>query len=261
MTNNSKELFKFKQFSVMQDQCAMKIGTDGVLLGGWVCKKNKEDNKNAEFIEQNILDIGTGTGVIALQMAQEFPNAQIDAIELVPQAYLQAVENFENSSWSDRLFCYHAYFQEFVNEIDDIKYDLIISNPPFFNEDTKTLDKSRNTARFEENLPLEDLLTGANHLLSEKGNLAIIIPYHREELFISFAKKHSDLQILNITRVKGNKKSSPKRSLLWFVKNTRNGIMIEQSHNPIIDELTIEIERHQYTKDYKELVKGFYLKM
>ena len=114
--------FKFKQFTIEQDRCAMKIGTDGVLLGAWVSLKNNPFS---------ILDIGAGTGIIALQLAQRSHAEMIDALEIDENAYEQCVDNFENSQWGDRLFCYHASLEEFVEEIED-KYDLIISNPPFF---------------------------------------------------------------------------------------------------------------------------------
>jgi len=117
--------FKFKQFAVYQDKCAMKIGTDGVLLGAWASTDN---NPKA------VLDIGSGTGIIALMLAQRCHAELIDAIEIDTDAYEQCVENFEASPWSDRLFCYHASLQEFAQEIDDT-YDLIISNPPFYSEE------------------------------------------------------------------------------------------------------------------------------
>ncbi len=113
--------FKFKLFSVHQDQCAMKIGTDGVLLGAWTSIDKRP------FA---ILDIGSGTGLIALMMAQRSDADMIDAIEIDGDAYEQSVENFESSPWADRLYCYHAGLDEFVDELDE-KYDLIISNPPF----------------------------------------------------------------------------------------------------------------------------------
>jgi len=120
--------FAFKQFSVQQDKCAMKIGTDSVLLGAW-CP-----------IEKNpfsVLDIGAGTGVLSLMLAQRTNAEQIDALEIDEDAYEQCVENFEASPWSDRLFCFHAGLDEFVEEPED-EYDIIISNPPFYSEDYKT---------------------------------------------------------------------------------------------------------------------------
>ncbi|PAM93956.1 tRNA (adenine-N(6)-)-methyltransferase, partial [Flavobacterium sp. IR1] len=118
--------FHFKQFSVEQDRSAMKIGTDGVLLGAWASLENDP---------QTILDVGTGTGVIALMLAQRSGAELIDALEIDENAYEQSVENFENSDWGDRLFSYHAEFDEFVEEMqDEEKYELIISNPPFYSD-------------------------------------------------------------------------------------------------------------------------------
>ena len=119
--------FRFKQFTIHQDKTAMKVGTDGVLLGAWT---------SVESNPFSILDIGAGTGLIALQLAQRSHAEVIDALEIDDNAYEQAVENFENSPWSDRLFCYHAGLDEFVDEIED-KYDLIVSNPPFYTENYK----------------------------------------------------------------------------------------------------------------------------
>ncbi|MFZ2429820.1 MAG: methyltransferase, partial [Lutibacter sp.] len=125
--------FQFKQFNIQQDKTAMKVGTDGVLLGAWA---------NLDFNPNSILDIGAGTGLIALMMAQRSDSETIDAIELNDAAYEQTVENFENSDWGDRLFCYHASLDEFTDEIDE-KYDFIISNPPFYTSTYKALSKER----------------------------------------------------------------------------------------------------------------------
>ena len=120
--------FNFKQFSVQQDQCAMKIGTDAVLLGAWCPIENNPFS---------ILDIGSGTGILSLMLAQRSNAEQIDAIEIDEDAYEECVINFENSPWSDRLFCFHASLDEFIEE-PEIEYDIIISNPPFYSEDFKT---------------------------------------------------------------------------------------------------------------------------
>ncbi|MBP8792057.1 MAG: methyltransferase [Lutibacter sp.] len=237
----SEKPFQFKQFSIFQEKAAMKVGTDGVLLGAWVQLKNNPFS---------ILDIGAGTGLIALMMAQRSDAEVIDAIELNDDAYEQTVENFENSDWGDRLFCYHAYFQEFVAEIND-EYDVIISNPPFYNSTYKELSEDRAMARHTESLPYAELLEGVSKLVSEKGICAFIIPFSEEENFVSLANANG-LYLNRVTRVKGTSDSPIKRSLLQFsfVKN-----------NVEITELTIEIERHQYTEDYKALTKDFYLKM
>lgn len=233
--------FTFKQFSVNQDRCAMKIGTDGVLLGAWTPLINNP---------YNVLDIGAGTGILSLMLAQRSNAEQIDAIEIDEDAYEQCVENFEASPWGDKLFCFHAGLDEFVDEPED-EYDLIISNPPFYTDDYKSDNTSRDLARFEDALPFEELIEAAALLLSDNGIFSVIIPYKEEERFVSLCKE-LDLFPLKITRVKGTPTSEIKRSLLAFCR-------MEQT--PSINELVIEISRHNYTSEYIELTKDFYLKM
>ncbi len=233
--------FQFKEFTVAQDRCAMKIGTDGVLLGAWT---------TLDHFPKSILDIGAGTGVISLQMAQRSMADTIDAIEIDTEAYEQCSENFENSPWGDRLFCYHASVQEFASEIDE-SYELIVSNPPFYLEDYKTNDDSRDKARFAESLPFQHLIVCAAHLLDEKGVFAIIIPKKEEMDFIELAKEHH-LYPKRICRVKGTPNSEEKRSLIEFSF---------QQEEVTYESLTIELERHKYTSEYVALVKDFYLKM
>lgn len=233
--------FKFKHFTIEQDRCAMKIGTDGVLLGAWVSLKNNPFS---------ILDIGAGTGIIALQLAQRSNAEMLDALEIEANAYEQCVDNFENSPWGDRLFCYHASLKEFVEEIED-KYVLIVSNPPFYSEDYKTTDESRDIARFNAALPFDELIQSASHLLSDKGIFAVIIPRKEEENFIKMASG-VNLFPNRICRVRGNISTEEKRSMLEFSF---------EKISPKIENLTIEISRHDYTEDYQNLVKDFYLKM
>jgi tRNA1Val (adenine37-N6)-methyltransferase len=235
-------MFQFKKFAVEQDGCAMKIGTDGVLLGAWT-----PINYNA----CSILDIGTGTGVIALMLAQRTNAKQIDALEIDEQAYEQATDNFENSSWSDRLFCFHAGLDEFVEEPED-EYDLIVSNPPFYTDDYKSGTEQRDLARFADALPFGDLIEAADLLLSENGILSVIIPFKEEETFLALAKEY-ELYPVKITRVKGTPTTEIKRSLLAFSRN--------KNIDYPIDELIIETARHIYTAEYIELTKDFYLKM
>lgn len=237
-------MFKFKQFSINQEKSAMKVGTDGVLLGAWTPIINNP---------YNILDIGAGTGLISLMLAQRSFAEEIDAIEIEENAYEECVENFENSPWADRLFCYHAGLDEFVEEIQEMEeqYDLIVSNPPFYTDDYKSENEQRDLARFADALPFEELVEAAYLLLSENGIFSVIIPYVEEENFIALAKQ-SLLFPLKITRVKGTPTTEIKRSLLAFTR-------IEQT--PIIDELVIETARHQYTPEYIALTKDFYLKM
>ncbi len=233
--------FKFKEFTVRQDKCAMKVGTDGVLLGAWV--KIPEETAS-------VLDIGTGTGLIALQLAQRSAAEIIDALEIETDAFEQAVENFENSLWSDRLYCYHASIQEFKNEIDD-KYDLIVSNPPYFKGSLKENQTSRSLARHNVLLNFDELLQATDSLLSPEGSCAFVIPFLDEKKFIERAFYHS-LFPNYITRVRGHDKSPFKRSLLQLSRKA--------SHTKI-DALTLETERHVYTDAYKALVRDFYLKL
>jgi tRNA1Val (adenine37-N6)-methyltransferase len=234
--------FNFKQFSVEQNRCAMKIGTDGVLLGAW------------SPIPENcysVLDIGTGTGIIALMIAQRSNAKQIDALEIDENAYEQATENFENSPWDDRLFCFHAGLDELIEEPED-EYDLIISNPPFYTENYKTEDSQRDLARFQDAMPFELLIEAADLLLSENGIFSVIIPFKEEEHFLTLAKEY-ELFPIKITRVKGTPASEIKRSLLAFQRFETIEIKT--------DELIIETQRHIYTEEYIALTKDFYFKM
>lgn len=234
--------FNFKQFSVQQDRCAMKIGTDGVLLGAWCPIDN---NPYA------ILDIGAGTGILSLMLAKRSNAEQIDALEIDEEAYEQCVENFEASPWGDRLFCFHAGLDEFVDEPED-EYDIIISNPPFYSEDFKTENSQRDLARFQDAMPFEDLVEAADLLLSEKGIFAVIIPFKEEEKFIDLCAE-VELFPVKVTRVKGSHNTPIVRSLLAFKRYELSVLTA--------DELVIEINRHEYTDDYIELTKAFYLKM
>ncbi len=234
--------FQFKQFVVEQDRCAMKIGTDGVLLGAWT---------SLETHPESILDIGSGTGVIALQLAQRSVAETIDAIELDPDAYEQCSENFEASPWNDRLFCYHASVQEFAAEMD-LKYDLIVSNPPFYTDEYKTNDPARDQARFTDTLPFEHLFLCAIQLLSLNGTFSVIVPKKEHENVVRIAAQHG-LHPRRICEVRGTPNSEVKRILMEFGR--------EKYRSPVSEQLTIENGRHNYTQSYIQLVKDFYLKM
>lgn len=233
-------MFKFKQFSVKQAQSAMKIGTDSVLLGAWTPLNHP----------QSILDIGAGTGLLALMLAQRCDALTIDAVEIDEQAYIECRENFEESPWGDRLFCYHASFEEFFTEMDE-PYDLIISNPPFYSTDYKTPEKARNTARFSDALPSKQLLEGVSRLLAVEGYFSVILPYSESETFITLAATFG-LFPQKITHTRGNEKSELKRSMMLFARKPLPSYPIHI--------FTIEKERGVYTDEYKELTKEFYLK-
>ena len=233
----SNTAFRFKEFSVNQEKSAMKIGTDGVLLGAWA---NPENAKR-------ILDVGTGTGLISLMLAQRFPTSEIWGLEIDENAANEAKLNFELSPFADRLNLVHSSIQKYES---DQKFDCIISNPPFFDW-THQNDTARNTARQQSDLTLNELLIHTDRLLSETGIAAFILPFDKEPEFVDFAE-NLNLYPTKITRVRGNEKSPLKRSLIQFSR-------IKSSVE--IDELIIEIERNVYTEDYIQLTKAFYLKM
>ena len=235
--------FRFKEFSIAQDKCAMKIGTDAVLLGSWTPISSDV---------YSILDIGAGTGIIALMLAQRSFAETIDALEIDEDAYEQAVENFENSPWGDRMFCYHAAFDEFVEEMNEEKYDLIVSNPPFFsNSSVSEITTTREQARSQASLPFEELLHGVSILLSENGTFNIVIPKEEEAKLLEIASENN-LFPNKITLVKGTATSKVKRSLITFSFHQNE---VER------DVLVLETSRHNYTPEYREMVSPFYLKL
>ena len=219
----------------------MKVGTDGVLLGAWTRLENQPDA---------ILDVGAGTGLIALQMAQRSQAQTIDAVELDNNAYEQCVENFEASPWSDRLFCYHASFNEFVSEMDE-PYGLIVCNPPFYKTNVSSKNSARDLARQAQSLPMIDLLEGVGQLLSINVSFAVVLPLNNIEETISIAAQQK-LYPNRLLKVRGNPSSIYKRGLLQFSRTTSS---LETTT------LTIETERHNYTPEYQKLTQPFYLKM
>ena len=233
--------FKFKQFTVQQDRCAMKIGTDSVLLGSWA---------SVDHDPFNILDLGAGTGILSLMLAQRSHAEQIEAVEIDDDAFEQCSENFEDSSWNDRLFCFHASLLEYVEAVDE-SFDLIICNPPFYSEDYKTQKKARDLARFSDAMPSSHIIYAVSHFLSDTGKFALILPYKTEHDFIEEASIIG-LFANRILRVKGHDTSKFKRSLIEF---SYQKTAVDTS------ELVIETGRHQYTEDYIALTKDFYLKM
>ncbi len=231
--------FRFKQFEVYQDRCAMKVGTDGVLLGAWT---------QCDVEPRRILDIGSGTGLIALMMAQKFSEAQNESVEFDPEAFAQCTENFALSPWKNRLAAKRSDFKSFVSPH---KFDLIISNPPFYTEDSKSPDTSRQMARSASSLTYEHLLKGVSALLSEAGSFSVVIPFKEEGVFLSIASK---LKLFpnRITRVRGQADKPIKRSLMSFGFGKKTYLE---------DELVIEISRHIYTAEYIQLTQDFYLGM
>jgi len=218
----------------------MKVGMDGVLLGAWANVSGAA----------KILDIGTGTGLIALMMAQKNPSAQIDAIEIEQDAFQEATVNIQQSPWNERINTERCSFQEFA-ERTSCKYDLIVSNPPFFTNGVKAPLENRAQARHSDSLPLEVLISGATKMLTEKGRIALILPIEHlpeiEQLAIL-----NKLYISHLCRVKPNPLKSDFRILIEL---SCEQCVIQEEH------LMIEFEKHHnYTPEYRELTKEFYLK-
>jgi tRNA1Val (adenine37-N6)-methyltransferase len=233
----ANDYFQFKQFTIKQDRCAMKVGTDSVLLGAWVHTENTK----------NILDVGSGSGIIAIMLAQRI-NALIDAVEIEEQAYLQSLENFSESNWSNRIRGHHTDFKNFASTIAK-KYDLIVSNPPYFVNSFKTRHVEVNLARHNDELPFTDLLSGVDCLLEAKGRFAVILPYVEGSIFITEAVKKGFFCIRK-TIVKPKHHAPMKRLLMEF---SRIPAPCEE------DYLVINDEENDYTPKYRELTRDFYL--
>lgn len=230
--------FRFKQFTVWHDRCAMKVGTDGVLLGATAPVGGKT----------NVLDIGTGSGLIALMLAQRNAMAQITAIELEGQAAEQANQNFSLSPWKDRLTLLNIDFKNF--ESSD-KFDLIVSNPPYFVNSLRSPNANKNQARHTDGLSFDDLLDGVAKLLTSDGTACFIIPIEAKADFIGIGLL-KNLHLKRCIEIQTTPSGKIRRVILEF-KSSANELVEE--------ELLIEIERHKYSPAYIELTREFYLNM
>ncbi|QIK60798.1 methyltransferase [Dysgonomonas sp. HDW5A] len=236
----SNPYFSFKKFTVYHDICAMKVGTDGVLLGAWV-KLGKV---------RRVLDVGTGTGLIALMLSQRSEGfISIDAIDIDEDAVLQTSENVERASFQN-VKAIHSSLQDYVEKCD-AKYDMIVSNPPYFSSSLHSPDGQRTLARHTNSLPMVEFMNISARLLSSDGYLSLIFPYAEKDVLIGLAE-NAGLFVSRITNVYPMPHLNAKRVLLEFSK-------VKQDTE--IADLIIEKERHVYTDDFTELVKDFYLKL
>jgi tRNA1Val (adenine37-N6)-methyltransferase len=231
------ESFVFKQFIVKQNKCAMKVGTDAVLLGAWANLPAKG----------RVLDIGTGTGIIAMMTAQR-STAHIDAIEIEKDAFSQAVGNCNDCKWRDRLNIHHISFQDFAGRTTH-KYDVIVSNPPYFSNSLQASSESRTTARHTCALSFEALVNGIKSLLLGHGSFATILPSKEAEEFSEIAEDNG-LYPIRLTRIKTTASKAAKRVLIEFAFHRKSF-----SENTLV----IENEDHSYTAEYKNLTRDFYL--
>ena len=229
-------IFRFKQFEVDQTGCAMKINTDGVLLAALV------EARCPEYI----LDIGTGTGVLALMMAQRFENAKVEAVEIDELAAATAGSNFQNSVFSDRLTINNIAIEQFNTAQ---KFDLIISNPPFFINDLKNKEEKKGIARHTKEQFFHDLVTKIVQLLTEKGSFWFILPIKQAELLINSAAEKS----LYPTKIIMLHSDSGKPAFRWIVCLNAQEKSTEKSHFYIYE------SEKNYTAAYKALLSGFFL--
>ena len=230
--------FQFKDFRVWHDRCAMKVGTDGVLLGAWA---QAEGARTA-------LDVGTGSGLIALMLASRYPELQVTAVDIDSQAVAQAADNFAQSTFASRLSVLEGDFTHTLI-LPEKQYDLIVSNPPFFREQVHSPISSRNLARSASNLPFKALLRGSQRLLSPGGRLCVIIPYDACTSFIGDAAAEG-LKLSQRCDVRSTERKSPVRSLLCLT---------HEANETLLSELTIHASGGGYTPKMKELTNRFYL--
>ena len=235
------DYFQLKQFTIYQHNVAMKVGTDCILLGAWT-KVDASKNSRA-------LDIGAGSGILSIMLAQRSANIFVDGVEIDKQAFLQALENINLCPWADRICLCNNSFQEFARKNKE-KYELIISNPPYFIQLLSSPDEQRNMARHSDFLSQEDLLDGVLKVLKPDGIFSVVFPVTEGLSFIQKAERQG-LYCNRKTSVKANPQKEAKRLLLQFsmIKTT-------------VEEAVLCIDtgvRHQYSPEYIELTKDFYL--
>lgn len=238
----SNPYFQFKQFTVYHDLCAMKVGIDGVLLGAW---------SPVDKDSHHILDVGTGSGLIALMLAQRAGSAQVDAIDIEEGAVTQAQLNFDHSPWSERVGVQNISLQDFA-PICKKKYDLIVSNPPYFANSLKAPDPTRSKARHTDTISHQELLFHATGILKKTGRICLILPVTEGLQCVKYAASFS-LFCYQCIYVHPKPGVEAKRILLEF------GFSEKET---FISHLEIEtLQRHCYSEAFTLLAKDFYLKL
>lgn len=231
----SNDIFRFKQFSVRHDRCAMKVGTDGVLLGAWGSVEGKR-----------ILDIGTGTGLIALMAAQRNPEADVLGIDIDESAVAQARENVAESPFNRRIEC---ILQDVLTFESEAPFDAILCNPPFFTEDTLPDNRSRALARNNKCLPFPQLIKKVAVLLAENGTFSLIIPSGLAQEIVGLCMENG-LHLVRRCQVHTTARKPPRRTLLEFSRQNRSCEM---------QTLCLVADDGTRSQQYKELTKDFYL--
>ena len=231
--------FQFQAFRVRQSHSAMKIGTDGVLLGAWT--------QLSEACE-TVLDIGTGTGLLSLMLAQRYVHLSLHAIEIDAGAAEEAQFNFEQSPWHKRLQLEQVDFITFT-ALKNRVFDHIVCNPPFYQNGYPIKNDQRNLARNHSSLPLAELFQGIASLLSARGGCSLVLPITQEKEVMALAQLHG-LLLHRYTKVRGHATAPFKRMLIEFGRVERTAVF---------HELTLEVTRHQRTPEHQALVEAFYL--
>ena len=235
----SNDYFQFRQFVVHQQRCAMKVGTDGTLLGAWAA---------APSGQCRILDIGTGTGLIALMMAQRYPEAEVTGIDIDEDAVAQAVENVSLSPFSERV---RIYRQDIVNFTDIIGFDAIVSNPPYFVDSLACPDDQRTIARHAVSLTYEQLMHQAYHLLKDEGRFSVVVPSDCRAK-IEAAACLEGFFTTRVCLIKTTPRKQPKRQLIEFQKHPVSELDISEG--------VIEVSPNVRSEWYQQLTKEFYIK-
>lgn len=237
--------FRFKQFSIEQSRSAMKVGTDGVVLGAWC---------NIQQSDKRVVDIGSGCGVIALMIAQRTIDTKIDGVEIEPESAAEAAQNFASSPWSDRLTLHNTDIQSFAKQHQG-EYDHIVTNPPFFVDSLNSPDHERTIARHNIELPFEELIEAVDLLLNEGGRLSIILPIPEMHSFEELAQG-----VLTPTcrcTLYGREGGAARRMVVEFAK-CANFKDQTKEETLTIENRDISVER--YSEEYRILTHDFYLK-
>lgn len=238
--------FTFKKFVIQQDRTAMKVGTDGVLLGAWSVADGAS----------GLLDIGTGTGLVALMMAQRYPQLQVDAIEIDCEAASEAAANAEASPFAGRVKVHNVRLQDYFPVG---LYDAIVCNPPYFTDSLKCPDRQRSAARHNDSLTLVELVRHSSRLLRTGGTLSVVLPASEKERFTDMLYEYH-FNVSRITMVCPTPVAMPKRMLLSAVYRGVD-TAFDGIGSPVVDMIAIEENRHRYTPEYIALTRDFYLKM
>jgi len=229
--------FRFKQFTIKQEKTAMKVSTDGVLLGAWA-------NFNKP---KTILDIGTGTGLLAIMAAQKHPESEITAIEINNEAYTEAKINAQNCTWNKRIKLIHADFLDFSKN-EQKKFDLIISNPPYYENQLPSTEEKKRIARHNDSLPFNHLIASVSKIITNKGVFCVIIPNYESKKFIHLCSQNN-LFLTKKLQIFPNENKKVNRVLLEFSKEIKE----------IISESIFVRKNKKYSAEYLELTKDFYL--